>query len=98
MNDLKTPVTRLLGLARAARDAWKGKALERQKRLRAAQVRIRDLEQSRSYWKTRALAAEGGASARAAAGREIGEDGDEEPPPWRRRWRRGSPTTAIAWR
>jgi hypothetical protein len=79
----------------AVRDGWKDKALERQQRLRAAQVRIRDLEHSRSYWKTRALAAEGGASARAAAG---GEDGDEEPPPWRRRWRRGSPTTAIAWR
>jgi hypothetical protein len=94
MNDLKTPSTRLARLARAARDAWKGKAQERQQRLRAAQVRIRDLEQSRSYWKTRALAAEG-ASARAAAG---GEDADEEPPPWRRRWRRGSPTTAIAWR
>jgi hypothetical protein len=95
MNDVKTPFTRLLRLTRAARDAWKGKAQERQKRLRAAQVRIRDLEQSRSYWKMRALAAEGGASARAAAG---GENSDEEPPPWRRRWRRGSPTTAIAWR
>jgi hypothetical protein len=98
MNDLKTPVARLLRLARSARDGWKDKALERQQRLRAAQVRIRDLEHSRSYWKTRALAAEGGASERAAADGGDGEDGDEESPPWRRRCRRGSPTTAIAWR
>ena len=98
MNDLKTPVARLLRLARGARDGWKDKALERQKRLRAAQVRIRDLEQSRTYWKARALAAEGGASARDAAGGGSGEDADEEPPPWRRRWRRGSPTTTIPWR
>jgi hypothetical protein len=40
MNDLKTPVARLLRLARGARDGWKDKALERQQRLRAAQVRI----------------------------------------------------------
>jgi hypothetical protein len=98
MNDLKTPVARLLRLARSARDGLKDKALERQQRLRAAQVRIRDLEHSRSYWKTRALAAEGGASERAAADGGDGEDGDEEPPPWRGRCRRGSPTTAIAWR
>jgi hypothetical protein len=34
MNDLKTPVARLLRLARSARDGWKDKALERQQRLR----------------------------------------------------------------
>jgi hypothetical protein len=43
MNDLKTPVSRLLRLVGQARDRWKAKALERQQRLRAAQVRIRDL-------------------------------------------------------
>ena len=50
MNDLKTPVSRLLRVFRDARDRWRTKALERQKRLRAAQVRIRDLEYSRAYW------------------------------------------------
>lgn len=97
MNDLKTPVARLLRLARRARDGWKGKALERQQRLRAAQVRIRDLEHSRAYWKTRALAAEGGASASGAAGGGSGEDSGKEPPPWRR-CPHGLPTTAIPWR
>jgi hypothetical protein len=53
-------------LFRDARDRWKAKALERQKRLRAAQVRIRDLERSRAYWKERALSAEGRASASGA--------------------------------
>ena len=64
MNDLKTPVSRLLRVFRDARDRWKAKALERQKRLRAAQVRIRDLERSRAYWKARALAGEDQAPAR----------------------------------
>jgi hypothetical protein len=63
MNDLKTPMSRLLRMFRGARDRWRAKALERQKRLRAAQVRIRDLEHSRAYWKARALAAEGHAPA-----------------------------------
>jgi hypothetical protein len=59
MNDLKTPVSRLLRLFRDARDRWRAKALEPQKRLRAAQVPIRDLEHSRAHWKALALAAEG---------------------------------------
>jgi hypothetical protein len=80
MNDLKTPVLRLLRVFRDARDRWRAKALERQKRLRAAQVRIRDLEHSRAYWKARALAAEGQAPAREASGGETDEDSGEEPP------------------
>jgi hypothetical protein len=81
MNDLKTPVSRLARVFRDARDRWKAKALARQQCLRAAQVRIRDLEHSRAYWKARALAAEGQAPARAASGGDTDEDGGEEPPP-----------------
>jgi len=80
MNDLKTPVSRLLRVFRDARDRWKAKALERQKRLRAAQVRIRDLEHSRAYWKARALAAEDQAPASGASGGETGEASGEGPP------------------
>lgn len=80
MNDLKTPVSRLLRVFRDARDRWKAKALERQKRLRAAQVRIRDLERSRAYWKARALAAEDQAPASGASGGETDEVSGEEPP------------------
>lgn len=80
MNDLKTPMSRLLRVFRDARDRWRAKALERQKRLRAAQVRIRDLEDSRAYWKARALAAEGSAPARDASDGETNEERGEEPP------------------
>jgi len=80
MNDLKTPVARLARLFRDARDCWKAKALERQRRLRAAQVRIRDLERSRAYWKARALAAGGETPASGTSGGETDEDNREEPP------------------
>jgi hypothetical protein len=80
MNDLKTPVSRLARLFRDARDHWKAKALERQKRLRTAQIRIRDLERSRAYWKARALAAGGKTSASGASDGETDEDNRDEPP------------------
>ncbi|NEX23770.1 hypothetical protein G3480_26490 [Thiorhodococcus mannitoliphagus] len=62
MDTFKTPVTRLARLFLKSRDAWKAKALDKQRRLRAAQVKIRDLERSRAYWKDRALGAHGGGS------------------------------------
>jgi hypothetical protein len=80
MNALKTPVSRLARVFRDARDRWRAKALERQQRLRAAQVRIRDLERSRAYWKARALAAEDAAPASNAAGGGSDERNGEEPP------------------
>jgi hypothetical protein len=43
MPDLKPPVSRLARVFRDARDRWKAKALEHQQRVRATQVRIRDL-------------------------------------------------------
>lgn len=64
MNVFKSPVTRLVKVFQRSRDAWKAKALERQQRLRAAQVKIRDLEHSRAHWKARALKAEGARAAR----------------------------------
>ena len=63
MNAFKSPVARLAHLFQQSRDAWKAKALERQQLLRAAQVKIRDLEHSRARWKARALKAERGADA-----------------------------------
>lgn len=59
MEAFKSPVARLANLFKRSRDAWKAKALDRQQRLRAAQVKIRDLEHSRARWKARALEAEG---------------------------------------
>jgi hypothetical protein len=37
-----------------SRNNWKKRALEKQQKLREAQIRIRDLERSREHWKTKA--------------------------------------------
>ena len=47
MNDLRTPMSRLRRVFRDARDRWRAKALERQKRLRnakpeAVKVKVRE--------------------------------------------------------
>ena len=44
--------------ANESKAKWKQKAIERNKRLRAAQLRIRDLEKSRQMWRDRAVAAQ----------------------------------------
>lgn len=58
MEEFKSASSRLARLFKKSRDAWKAKSLDKQRRLRAAQVKIRDLEQSRERWKRRALEAE----------------------------------------
>jgi hypothetical protein len=60
--EFKSPTSRLARLFRAGRDNWKEKALERQKKLRALEIKVRDLSASREYWKHRAIAAEKEAS------------------------------------
>ena len=70
MKDFKSSAARLARFFKTSRDSWKGRAAELQKRWRAAQVRIRDLEKSRAYWKTRALAAEQESAERESAERE----------------------------
>jgi hypothetical protein len=60
MPEFKSPPSRLARLFRAGRDNWKEKALEKQKRLRALEIKVRDLSASREYWKNRAIAAEKG--------------------------------------
>ena len=41
--------------ANESKAKWKEKALERNRRLRAAQLKIRDLEKSRQLWRDRCL-------------------------------------------
>jgi hypothetical protein len=60
--EFKSPTSRLARLFRAGRDNWKEKALEKQKKLRALEIKVRDLSASREYWKNRAIAAEKGVS------------------------------------
>ncbi len=58
MQEFKTPVSRLVHLFRKERDNWKQRALEKQKKNRALQIKVRDLLASRELWKERALEAE----------------------------------------
>ena len=88
MDEFKSPVNRLAKLFKKSRDAWKARALEKQQRLRAAPVKVRDLEQSRDQWKKRALEAEkaltgaGEAAEKASAPPESGvEERREMSPP-----------------
>ncbi|MBA3922068.1 MAG: hypothetical protein H0X31_10365 [Nostocaceae cyanobacterium] len=62
MEEFKSPTSRLARLFRAGRDNWKQKALEKPKKVRALDIKVRDLSASREYWKKRALVAEQGLS------------------------------------
>jgi predicted nucleic acid-binding Zn-ribbon protein len=53
----QTPPRILIPKLVTSRDAWKGKATERKKRLKAARIRIRDLGNSRDHWKAQAQVA-----------------------------------------
>jgi hypothetical protein len=54
----QTPARILIPKLVASREGWKCKAAERKRRLKAAQIRIRDLEASRGRWHERARATE----------------------------------------
>ena len=54
----RTPTRILIPKLVASRDGWKKKAGERKKRLKAAMIRVRDLEASRDRWRQRAEDAE----------------------------------------
>ena len=43
MEEFKSPTSRLARLFRKGRDNWKQRALEKQKRVRALEVKVRDL-------------------------------------------------------
>ncbi|MBN3877579.1 MAG: hypothetical protein ACYTXT_44515 [Nostoc sp.] len=58
MQEFKSPTSRLARLFRNGRDNWKERALEKQKKLRALEIKVRDLSASRDYWKSRAKIAE----------------------------------------
>ena len=58
MEGYKSSIQRLANLFKRSRDVWKQRAAEKQKKLRAQEIRIRDLEKSRELWKHRAQTAE----------------------------------------
>jgi hypothetical protein len=58
MQEFKTPISRLARLFRQERNNWKERALEKQKKNRALEIKVRDLSASRDKWKERAKQAE----------------------------------------
>ena len=58
MEAYKSATSRLARMFRNERDNWKEKALERHKKIRALEIKIRDLSSSRENWKNRAKEAE----------------------------------------
>jgi chromosome segregation ATPase len=54
----RTPARILIPKLVVSRDGWKKKAGERKKRLKAARIRVRDLEASRGCWRQRTEEAE----------------------------------------
>lgn len=75
MEAFKSTASRLARVFYGSREKWKAKALTRQKELRAAQIRMRDLEASRERWKARAREAEAQLRQEKGAGRETAEEG-----------------------
>ena len=58
MNEYKSPASRLTRLFKRGRDNWKEKAKAKQKKIRALETKVRDLNRSRSQWKEKAKQAQ----------------------------------------
>ena len=54
MKDYKSNETRLLYLFKDGREKWKARALSKQKKLRAMDIKLRDISLSREKWKEKA--------------------------------------------
>ena len=55
MKGYKTTDTRLANLFKDAREKWRKRALSKQKKLRAMEIKVRDISLSREKWKEKAL-------------------------------------------
>jgi predicted nucleic acid-binding Zn-ribbon protein len=55
MPEFKSSTSRLARLFRSSRDQWKERAAVKQKKLRALEIKVRDLSESRARWKDRAV-------------------------------------------
>jgi hypothetical protein len=58
MEEFKSRPKRLVRLFKRSRENWKETALLRQNKLRALDIKVRDLSASREKWKQRAMQAE----------------------------------------
>ena len=60
MKGYKSSENRLVKVFKDGREKWKQRALLKQKKLRAMEVKVRDLSLSREKWKEKALKLEAG--------------------------------------
>lgn len=58
MQEFKSSASRLARLFHNSREQWKQRAAAKQKKLRALEIKVRDLSESRKRWKERALTLE----------------------------------------
>lgn len=58
MKEYKSTDSRLAHIFQSSRDSWKQRALEKQRKVRYLEVKVRDVTKSRDYWKDRAKEAE----------------------------------------
>jgi threonine aldolase len=58
MEGFKTEESRLVRLFQEGREKWRKRAAEKQKKMRAMEIKIRDLSLSRDQWKAKALTAQ----------------------------------------
>lgn len=58
MENYKSSLSRLVRLFKKGRDVWKERAVEKQKRIKALEIKVRDLSISRDNWKHRATITE----------------------------------------
>jgi len=53
MESFKSSDNRLVNFFESSRDKWKQKAINRHKKIRALEVKVRDLKKSRENWKNK---------------------------------------------
>jgi hypothetical protein len=58
MKKFKSPASRLVRFFQKSRDNWKARSREKQKRIKALEIKVRDLAESRDYWKNQAKTAQ----------------------------------------
>ena len=72
MQGYRSAASRLARTFRASRDVWKARAEQKQKKLRAMEIKVRDLQASRAQWKRPALGVN--AHRKLAAVRAMGDE------------------------
>jgi len=58
MEGFKSSESRLVRLFQKGREQWRKRAVEKQKKIRGMEIKIRDLTLSRDQWKEKALSAQ----------------------------------------